>query len=288
MKNFFLLIIFSGVFFYVSKSQKLGIADTIPNAGFEYWSSGNQPDNWLVRYTTASISTDKYAGNYALQLQTNLAAGGVDGGDGYGKIASFPPSGTEGMQPAFRVTGRHTSLNGFYKFFPVNGDSCEFWIVLTKTGYANPLNTASNVVGMGYLCKTTSTEYAPFTVPITYYDSTTIPDSAYITLDAYKEMDFTTMTNETPLGNSTLYVDNLSFDEFNTPSYWIGAVSDQWENPANWSTGIIPTSTTNVFVNSATLFSPMVRSLDSCLTLNVANGVNVTVNSGYHLIITGH
>jgi hypothetical protein len=286
MKNCFLLVLLISIW-NISMAQKPGIADTIPNAGFEYWSSGNQPNNWLVRYTTASISTDKYAGNFALQLQTTLnSQNGPDGGDG--KIASLPPSGLEGMQPAFSVTSRHTTLNGFYKFFPVNGDSCEFWLVLSKTGYSNPFNPTSNVVGMGYLCKSSSSEYSPFTVPITYYDSTTIPDSAYITLDAYKEMDFLTMTSNKPLGNSTLYVDNLSFDGFNTPSYWIGGISDEWENAANWSTGVVPVSSTNVFVNKGTPYLPVVRALDSCLTLNVSNGVQVIVNSSYQLTVSGH
>jgi hypothetical protein len=180
----------------------------IPNFGFENWNSNNQPDNWLVRGITASKSTDKYSGNYALKLQTTILPVYHDGD---GKINSLPPSGTEGMQPAFQISSRHTTLNGFYKFTSVNGDSCQFIIAVYKHGFVNPNPQAGSILGFGFICKSTSSIYAPFTVAINYFDSSIIPDSAFIQLSAYKNLDFAGPETY-PLGNSTLYVDNLSFD----------------------------------------------------------------------------
>jgi hypothetical protein len=183
----------------------------VPNFGFENWINFNQPNDWLVRGITASQSTDKYAGNYALKLQTNIVPGNHDGD---GMINTLPPNGTEGAQPAFSVSARHSTLNGFYKFTPLNGDSCQFSVAVYKHGYVNPNPQFGNTLGYGSLCKSTSSIYAPFTVTIQYYDSYAIPDSAYISLTAFKSFDVATMTINFPLGNSTLYVDNLSFDGF--------------------------------------------------------------------------
>ena len=71
-------------------------------------------------------------------------------------------------------------------------------------------------------------------------------------------------------------------------SYWLGTVSNEWENPANWSTGHVPSVTTNVYVNAVTPFSPVINSVVYCQSLHVLNGVTVTVNAGKQLILTGH
>jgi hypothetical protein len=181
----------------------------VPNFGFENWINANQPSDWLVRKTTSSQSNDKYAGNYALKLQTTIVPGN---GDGDGTINSLPPNGTDGWQPAFPVSARHSTLNGYYKFSPLNGDSCQFIVILYKHGYNHP--TTGNIVGYGHLCKSANSSYTPFTVSIYYLDGSTIPDSAFIIICAYKGWDFVTNTEGSPLGNSTLYIDNLSFDGF--------------------------------------------------------------------------
>jgi PKD repeat protein/photosystem II stability/assembly factor-like uncharacterized protein len=212
-------------------SEITGISNEVPNAGFENWISVNQPANWLVRTTTASKSNDRYTGNYALKLQTTIQSGNNDGS---GTINSLPPSGFEGAQPAFPVSERYSTLNGYYKFSPLNGDSCQFMVMLYKNGYVNPISPAyGNLVGYGQLCKSTSTIYAPFTVSIKYFDGFTIPDSAWISLNAYKDYDFITMTSGSPLGNSTLYVDDLNFDN---PVIEANA---QWKVQASGTTNVL-------------------------------------------------
>jgi hypothetical protein len=209
----------------------------IPNSGFENWSTKSNiielPDSWHVETITtsetdssgthiidvvssASKSTDSYAGNYALALSNKLSFIGYRGDTSslFGKAFTLPPdSSVQDLKSAFPVSARHATLNGYYEFTPINGDSCQFIVALYKYGYVNPAKPGyGNMVGIGSLCKSASSSYAPFTVTIIYFDSTTVPDSASIALSAYKQMDLTTMAGGLPLGNSVLYVDNLSFD----------------------------------------------------------------------------
>lgn len=213
---------------------------TIPNYGFESWSTYNGiievPDNWHVETITSSVTdlngthiydvvssasqtTDSYAGNYAIALSNKLSFIDYFGNTYslWGKTFTLPPDGSlQNLKSAFPVSARHTTLNGYYKFTPANGDSCQFIVLLYKSGYVNSVNPQSgNMIGYGSLCKSTSSSYTPFTVTINYFDSTTIPDSASIALSAFKQVDFNTMTSSgSPLGNSVLYVDNISFDGF--------------------------------------------------------------------------
>jgi hypothetical protein len=224
------------LFVLIAMTIKTIAQTTIPNFGFENWSTYNGfievPDNWHVETITfsgpdsngthiydvvssASQNSDSYAGNYAVALSNKLSFIGYFGDtlSLSGKMFTLPPdSSLQNLKPAFPVSARHTTLNGYYKFTPVNGDSCQFIVVLYKYGYVNPNPQYGNIVGIGSLCKSASSSYTPFTVTINYFDSTTIPDSASIALSAYKQMDFITMNSGSPLGNSVLYVDNLNFD----------------------------------------------------------------------------
>jgi hypothetical protein len=64
---------------------------------------------------------------------------------------------------------------------------------------------------------------------------------------------------------------------------WTGAVSTAWENPGNWSCGVVPDSTTNVVINGGTVIVSSNATVKS-LTLNPV--VNFTIASGYNLTIT--
>lgn len=64
---------------------------------------------------------------------------------------------------------------------------------------------------------------------------------------------------------------------------WTGAVSTAWEDPGNWSCGVIPDANTNVFINSGTV---VVNSIGVCGSLTVMSGVNFTIKTGYKLIVT--
>ncbi len=121
----------------------------------------------------------------------------------------------------------------------------------------------------------------------------------------------TDSVNFTPLNNSANYngVTNDSLILTNTPSSFYGSVyrciidgniSDElyylkiqntwtgnagtaWENPANWSCGLLPDGNTDVVINSGTV---ILSSNGICRSLTVAPGASFTIVPGYVLTIT--
>ena len=75
--------------------------------------------------------------------------------------------------------------------------------------------------------------------------------------------------------NSDIYV--LQFYES-----WTGSVSTAWENPANWSCGVVPDSNTNVVLVNGTI---VINSNVTINTLSINPGVNLTVTTGNNFII---
>jgi FG-GAP-like repeat/IPT/TIG domain len=64
---------------------------------------------------------------------------------------------------------------------------------------------------------------------------------------------------------------------------WTGAMSNAWENAANWSCGSVPDANTDVVINNGNV---VIGSNVIIRTLRVLAGATVTVNSGYTLTIT--
>lgn len=71
-------------------------------------------------------------------------------------------------------------------------------------------------------------------------------------------------------------------------STWTGGIDETWENPANWSCGIIPDANTDVYVNSASPRYPQVNSTTAtCRSLNLQPGTSFEVKPGFTITITG-
>jgi hypothetical protein len=67
------------------------------------------------------------------------------------------------------------------------------------------------------------------------------------------------------------------------PNNWTGAINTAWENPGNWSCGIVADATTDVLINSGTVIVNSTTAI--CRTLTVSPGVNFIVNPGFKLTI---
>lgn len=68
---------------------------------------------------------------------------------------------------------------------------------------------------------------------------------------------------------------------------WTGSVSTAWTTAGNWSTGVVPTSTTDVVIPSvATL--PTISSSVNCRALTINAGATLTTSSAGTLNITGN
>lgn len=63
---------------------------------------------------------------------------------------------------------------------------------------------------------------------------------------------------------------------------WTGSVSNIWQNPLNWSLGMLPNPCTKVIINSGTV---ILNSNATIYNLTVNPGVNISVSTGFNLVI---
>ena len=181
----------------------------IPNNRFENWTNtGNYltPDEWWTSNDSAAgtfypvtRSTDHYplaVGNYSLRLENNISLL-----PDWGAMGIAWTGGWEGNNyPVFPITGHPLSLCGYYKFIPQNNDTMEIHIRLYKNGV--------DVSGGQFKNSAAMSSWGSFSIPLSAYADA---DSARIMILSCYNNDF-----PFPLGNSVLYVDNLSFDSLIT------------------------------------------------------------------------
>jgi hypothetical protein len=238
----------------------------ISNSGFETWvdyvDTGDcntphfvyqTPDMWkgslgidchLYLYSIQKNNESYPAGTgqFSMQIQSDTA-------DGVRGMAAVATNSQSPMAPAFSITGHPTSLTGYYKFLPLNGDTMNIVIVLFQSGV---------MVAGGTLKETTTvSNWTSFNIPISSY---TTADSALIFLASYN------LTAGTiPHGNSTLYIDNLNFDNL------ITSVTEQ--NSGN--------TTFNLFPNPATDIVTLNINENSYaeVTLNIYNAIGLLVKT---------
>lgn len=178
----------------------------IPNNGFENWIATDSLSQWYIG--NATQSTDHYpssVGNYSVKLENNLP---LTSHLSYGYAITGSVS--SGCVPSFPIKGHPTKLCGYYKSFPVNGDTIQIGIELFKKGVW---------IAGGQLINTkTVSDWTSFTIPVFSYTNSytnTDADSATITVAAFYN-DTTCGMPYGPFGNSVLFVDNLSFDSLIT------------------------------------------------------------------------
>ena len=69
---------------------------------------------------------------------------------------------------------------------------------------------------------------------------------------------------------------------------WIGRVSTDWNNPGNWSCGIVPDATYSVLIPPGTTFSPTIISNDATVDrLWIMPGATLTVNTPRKINVNG-
>ncbi|MDX5346243.1 MAG: T9SS type A sorting domain-containing protein [Hymenobacteraceae bacterium] len=184
----------------VSKVQAQG---TVPNAGFETWNNVftfMEPQGWVTTNQVgfflgvipATRTTDSHSGTYAMQLETKSSAGGaIQGG-------AVTASNTSNF--GYPFTDRPGSLEGFYKYTPVSGDTGGVFVALYKW---NPAMGQRDTIGLGiFFTNTAATTYTPFRCFISYRSAAT-PDTAEIIVSA-SSLDF-------PQVGSVIKIDDLSF-----------------------------------------------------------------------------
>lgn len=179
----------------------------IPNNGFENWTSMgsySNPDGWdQLNNLTASASiytctkgTPGFVGTGYLKLVSKTVGTNVAPGiavSGLINISAMKP------KSGFPYTGQPQKLTGSWQYMASGADAGFISIILTKwnsTSMKRDTIAKANQVLSGM-----AMSWATFNINLTY-KSSALPDSAIIVLSA---------SGATPVANSYLYVDNLSF-----------------------------------------------------------------------------
>ena len=183
----------------------------IPNPSFENWETktfmgkqiteptGWYTSNWVSVLSTAPVNVtktnDAHDGNFAIKL-SNLA----NEDRIVANASSISMQGTESIDK-FPISGKPTSLKGYFKYQYSLKDTCMITVLMYKNG---------NIIGYGQFSNDSLTpNYSAFTADIAYYlaDSTEMPDSAGIFIWAASPF-----SDETPWNPSVeLWIDALSF-----------------------------------------------------------------------------
>jgi hypothetical protein len=186
----------------------------IPNYDFETWRTDtihqlfsyftyNHPTGWNAlacayywgfSSTPGPIScyksTDKYSGNYALNLNVNNDSVGAD-------VNAYFPLGYRPLQ-----------LNGYYKCNAVTGDSSIIQVEIIKGNSYSWSFGDTNAVELGsgkiLFAGTSVSTYQPFSIPIVYKPGTDVPDSAMIMISSTNKIGISKPGQQ-------LWIDDLSF-----------------------------------------------------------------------------
>ena len=257
MKNFTILVIALFTFAIRVNAQ-------IPNNGFENWDNYGtywDPQDFFTgnSYASGSFhpvtrSTDHFpstVGEYSIRIENKPSL--YPNGDAFGIVVqNLTNDLPDGPMPYFPIVGHPTSLTGYFKYEPQDGDTMLIQIALYNNG---------SIVSVGTFTSTDTTpNWTPFIADFPIYVSA---DSGTILLSAYHANGHP--PQYVPQGNSVLYVDNLNFDEL------INAVPDYTSKKTEF----------NLYPNPAFDFVSISRkqkiSLDA--TLNIYNLLGEIVQS---------
>jgi len=207
MKTKFTLLAMLAVAFFSAQAQ------TIPNNGFETWTSPLNPDGWATYSSAFSFniglcakdSLDKVVGANSVRVYSDS----IPGQPNYGVIAGLVSTGTAtsaGGPPTFigiPFAFRPDTLFFAYKYTSPGSDTAAVSLTMTKNGatvFAGGYNSL-------YLGLDTISQWALVYTPITsfYLNSTIVPDTLLL--------EFTSSirgNGQRPKG-STLHVDQVFF-----------------------------------------------------------------------------
>ncbi|MFZ4401684.1 MAG: BNR-repeat neuraminidase N-terminal domain-containing protein [Bacteroidales bacterium] len=173
---------------------------------------------------------------------------------------------------------------------------------VTLTVYTPPtLDATDNIAPNSARIHWTSTatgfevEYGPYPYTFTgFANATGITNSFYTIFSLNQITTYQYKVRATCAGGG--YSDWSTTGQFTTttnatPGLWIGAVSTDWNNIANWSDATIPTSLVNVVIPAAAVYQPAVTSAVSspavCNNLTINSGSSLTIDAGKALTVNG-
>jgi hypothetical protein len=66
---------------------------------------------------------------------------------------------------------------------------------------------------------------------------------------------------------------------------WLGTISNAWENPLNWSCGVLPNDKTDVIINSGSPNNPVLSNSTNIRSLIISNTSDLSIKPGANLIV---
>lgn len=155
---------------------------------------------------TVTKTTDAHSG-LAAQLKSgtlmalNIFIPGVLGTI---QVQTAPPAAFLGVP----FTDKPGRFKGWYKYSPVQGDSAEILIALMKRNGLSRDTVARAVMKI----KTAVGTYTQFDMPLTYFSTTTVPDSLIVLCVSSAGYNFDNLLACAGKNNSTLWVDELELE----------------------------------------------------------------------------
>lgn len=201
--------------------------NVVVSASLNYWQLGTDPDDkWLTTINqlatvapplgpgpvTCERTTDAKSGTYAAKLISQFFDGINVFIPGMMGTATLDYLGIRAILGRACPGCRPTHLKGYYKFEPVNGDSCSALLLVSKW---NTSTKKRDTIGYGIqVFKEAVSTYTPFDVVMSYdYPaSNLVPDS--MTLMAVSSAGFSIINFMGCKGQvgSTMYVDELELE----------------------------------------------------------------------------
>lgn len=171
---------------------------TVPNGNFENWTDEYHAESWdglnydgtWINFHTFSRSDDAHSGNFAAQIEnvTDDLLGIIPGAAFTGTFDFDPLTYEYTFQLGIPITGKPTSLNGYFKYSPVGGDTMIAVVGMFKW---DEVEMDLDSIGGGiYFTANPTSNYTNFQVPIEYF-SNEDADTMYImftaSTDSYHE-----------------------------------------------------------------------------------------------------
>lgn len=157
------------------------------------------------------------------------------------------------------------TLTGATTFYNLKLNNSEGLTLLDKATINNNFTITAGVVNLGTITHTTNT--------LTIGDSGTVLGSWGNTTSSASN------TNNSYFAATTGIINVASCGTY---ASWTGAQDTSWTNSYNWSSCGVPTSTSDVTINSGT-FQPAIASNVTINSLTISSGANLTLTSGYNL-----
>lgn len=154
---------------------------SLPNPGFENWSSSANPDHWTFgSLNGAARTSDSHSGNSAVRIWNwyQIARGYVTNGVEVNRNPGYEFNNKGGVP----LNTRPVALTGYYKYvYGQNGGRNDSAVALIALRKYNPATGKSEKVAYTEMSLGPVSGYQRFRVPVNYVSSQ-VPDSMVITI----------------------------------------------------------------------------------------------------------